>query len=271
MTTPFEALERSLRAGSPDESGYRAQPFDLSTATVDRRPTGTPAWAPTRVVPVTRMVRARRMDSEWVAVSWRGLAAAIVVAFVLVAVGIVGVATRTELAGPLSSETTLPKLTERFSSTRHGFSIAYPAGWSVVPATAGWRPNTILPIGNPALDRLERSGVARLDVASQPLGVGQTEDDWLAAFFHPFPRANPCPSDPSRWPRLQLNGASAHLTLIDCPTSQDAQIAAHDLSFEALAFNGGRVYQVRLNGDVNRADFEALLKTIRFDPVHAVD
>jgi hypothetical protein len=271
MTSTFEALERSLRAGPADESGYRARPLDLPTATVDRGPTAMPASALTRVVPFVRVVAARRPDRVPDGASWRHLAAVVVVAIGLMAAGIVGLANRADVGSRPASGITVSSLTERFASTRNGFSVSYPAGWTVTPATAVWPRNIFLPRGHPALDRLELPDVARLVVASQSLGAGQTEEDWLAAFFQPYPRANPCSSDRSTWPRLQLDGASAYLHLIDCPTSRDDQIAARDMSFEALAFAGGRVYQLRLNGDVDRADFEALLASVRFDPANAVD
>jgi hypothetical protein len=271
MTTTYEALERSLRAGPPDESGYRARPLDVPTATVDRGPAAMAAWAPQRVVPIARVVAARRPDRVPVGSSWRNLAAVLVVAMGLMAAGIVSWANRADVGGRTSSGISVSTLTERFASTWNGFSISYPAGWTVRPATAAWPRNTSLPNGHPAFDRLELPDVAQLVVASQPLGAGQTEEDWLAAFFQPYPRANPCSSDRSTWPRLQLDGASAYLDVIDCPTSRDHQIAARDMSFEALAFVGGRVYQFRLNGDVDRADFETLLASVRFDPAHAVD
>jgi hypothetical protein len=271
MTSTYEALERSLRAGPPDEAGYRARPLDLPTATVDQAPTAMAAWAPQRVVPVARVVAARRPDRAPVGSSWRNLAAVLVVAIGLMAAGIVSLANRADVGGRTSSGISVSALTERFASARNGFSISYPAGWTVTPATAAWPRNTSLPNGHPAFDRLELPDVAQLVVASQPLGQGQTEEDWLAAFFQPYPRANPCSSDRSTWPRLQLDGASAYLDVIDCPTSRDHQIAARDMSFEALAFAGGRVYQFRLNGDVDRADFETLLASVRFDPAHAVD
>ena len=270
MTSTFEALERSLRAGPPDEAGYRARVLDLPTATVERGPTAMPAWPPTRVVPFARVVAARRPDRVPVGSSWRHLAAVVVVAIGLMAAGIVSL-NRADVGSRPSSGITVSTLTERFASTRNGFSISYPAGWTVTPATAAWPQNNLLPTRHPAQDRLELPAVARLVVASQPLGAGQTEEDWLAAFFQPYPRANPCRSDRATWPRLQLDGASAYLDVIDCPTSRDDQIAARDMSFEALAFAGGRVYQFRLNGDVDRADFEALLGSVRFDPARAVD
>jgi hypothetical protein len=271
MTSAYEALERSLRAGPPDESGYRASQLDLPTATVDRAPTGTAAWPPQPLVPIARVVAVRRPDRAPVGSSWRHLAAVIVVAIGLMAAGIVGLANRADVGSRSSTAITVATLTERFESTRNGFSISYPAGWTVTPATTAWPLNAYLPVGHPAHDRLERPHVARLVVASQPLGAGQTEEDWLAAFFQPYPRANPCGSDRSTWPRLQVDGASAYLDVIDCPTIRDAQIAARDVSFEALAFAGGRVYQFRLNGDVDRADFETLLASVLFDPTHAVD
>jgi hypothetical protein len=149
--------------------------------------------------------------------------------------------------------------------------VLYPAGWTVSPATASWPPNTLLPLGNPALDTLELPGSARLMVASQRLAAGQTEDDWLAAFFPPYPKQTPCIGDRSTWPRLRVDGASAYLDIVGCATDAGKQVAARDVSYQAVAFAGGRIYQFTLNGDVDRAYFEAILAGVRLDPSRAVD
>lgn len=268
---PADALERTLRAGPPDESGYRALPIDLAPAMVERRRLEPPALAPIQAVPFARVVAARRAERVTVGSSWRGAAAFVLVAIALVTAGIVTVSNRAGVGGRPAAGIAAASLTETFDSTRNGFSIRHPAGWNVTPATAAWPHDSSLPNGHPALDRLELPGAARLVVASQVLGVGQTEDEWLAAFFQPYPRGNPCPSDRAGWPRVPVDGVSAYLALADCPTGQDDKVAERDISFEALAFDGGRVYQFRFNGDVDRQDFENLLSTVRLEPSRAVD
>jgi hypothetical protein len=140
-----------------------------------------------------------------------------------------------------------------------------------MPATAIWPADTYLPYGSPALDTLERPGVARLIVATQPLGPGQSEDAWLAAFFRPFEGPQACGGDRSTWPRLEIGGVSGYLDAADCPVPADTRISDRDDSFDALVFVGGRVYQFGLDGDVDLAYFEALLATVRLDPSQAVD
>ena len=108
-------------------------------------------------------------------------------------------------------------------------------------------------------------------MASQSLGAGQTEGDWLAAYFPPYPKKAACIGDPSTWPRLRVDGASAYLEVVGCPTDEGRKVAARDVSYQAIAFAGGRIYQFTLNGDVDRAYFEAILAGVRLDPSRAID
>jgi hypothetical protein len=265
MTDAFEILERSLRDGPPDELGYRAQPLDL--------PHVLASDGSIRAIRLDRVVSVRTKRRTEIGSSWRFLAAVVVVAVSLAAVGIVGLRDRLGLVGPASgpSAITIPPLSEAFTSPRNGFSIRYPAGWTVTPATASWPPDIFLPEGHPALDRFIRPGTARLVVASQRLGVGQTEDDFVAAYVEPYPGPNQCVGPSTTWPRLAIGGASGYLIGADCQVPLDNRVADRDVAFRAFAFSGGRVYEIRLDGDVDLAYFKAILATVRLTPSSAVD
>jgi hypothetical protein len=280
MTRPSGTLERSLRDGPPDEVGYRPRlETSPALATAD----------PTRIVPLERIRARPSLRRSAVTPAWQAIAAALVVAVGLAGLAMSGLGPRIGGPGPTSpapesaspslepptgspvSTIVVPPLTEAFVSPRHGFSLRYPAGWTVRPATVAWLPNTFLPYGNPALDTLELAGEARLIVASQPLGDGQTEAAWLAAFFRPYEGDAPCGGDSSTWPRLAVDGRVAYLDAADCPVPLDMRIAERDVSFEVLVFAGGRVYEIGLDGDVDRAYFEAILATVRLDPAAAAE
>ena len=256
MTGPLDVLERSLRDGPPDEAGYRAQP---PIATDQIAPIGGGQAAP--VGHVKRRPSSRIAGS---ASRWQYALALLVV--VGLAAGGIGFASRRVAVGSDSTATpTFAPLTETFTSPRNGFSVRYPAGWTIRPATARWPRNFFLPLGNPALDELTHAGEARLVIASQSLAPGQTADDWLAAYFHPYEGARPCDGDRSAWPRLPVSGSTGYLDADGCPASD------RDVWFDLIASSGDRVYQIRLYGNVDLAYFKAVLAAITLDPAAAVD
>ena len=262
MTGPMDALERSLRDGPPDEAGYRAP----ATRATD----GVVAGDGRRVVPVGRVLRLPPVPRARAGTSWGyAIIAAVVVG--LVAGGIAYTSSRIGAGPSAAPDLTFAPLTETFSSPRNGFSIHYPRGWTAKPATASWPANIFLPVGNPGLDELIRPGVARVLVASQPLASGQTEDDWLAAYFHPYEGGQACGGDRSNWPRLPISGKTGYLDASACPWPPDRRVSQPDVWFDAIVFCGGRVYQIGLDGNVDLASFEAVLAAITLDPAAAVD
>ena len=266
MTGPLGMLERSLREGPPDERGYRPQAAEPRLGIAEQSASGIPSLE--RLVPAARR---RRRRSTW---SWQALAAAVIVAVALAAIAIVGASRRPAVPAPspLVSSVHVPPLTETYTSSWNGFSIRYPAGWTVTPATTPWPRDVFLPGGHPALDTFAGPGVARLFVASQPLGPGQTESAWLAAYFHPYQGAEPCGSnDYTTWPRLGVGSDSGYLDAADCAVPPDEWIASRDVRFHAFAFSGGRVYQFGMHGDIDLEDFKALLAAVRLEPSSARD
>ncbi len=296
MTEPLSTLERSLRDGPPDESGYRASRRELEI--------GIGAGTADRITPLQRVIpmpQAPRVHPP----SMRMPIAALLVG--LIAVGGFIVATRNDrssVTGPSASRTPsangtstaspsptpssspsptageqpsqsaipIPPLTTAFVSSRNGFSVKYPAEWTATPATESWAPDTFTQLGSPTLDELKLAGQARLVIASQRLGAGQTEQQWIAAYFRPFEGSATCAYDLATSPRLPIDGQSGYLDLAGCPIStNDAPVSPRDIVFEAFVFSGDRVYQITLDGDVDLAYFEALLATLKLDPASAID
>lgn len=248
---PMATLERSLRDGPADELGYRAQALDLGTD-----PTGSSVG----VARGSRRMRPLLSYADAVAILLVVLVAGFLVVQRLGGVG----------AGPQATSAPIPALTETFVSTRNGFSVRYPSGWSTKPATTSWRPATYLPVGNSALDELMMPGEARLVVASQRLANGQTEAAWLASFSQPYD-LGACSGDRSAWPRVTVDGHVGYLDLQACPFPADAGFSRPDVAFDAIVFAGGRVYEIGLDGAISRAYFEAFLATVHLDPGSAID
>lgn len=262
MTGPFETMERSLRNGPLDEAGYRPAPIDASQ--------GLPAHDGSGIVPIGPVTRLPAVPRNRMGSPWR-YAVVVFVIVGLVASGIAYTSSRVGV-GPVTVPTTgIGPLTDTFTSSRHGYSVRYPAGWTIQPATANWPPNVFLPVGNPGLDQLLRPGLARLIIASQPIGTGQREDDWLAAYFHPYQGGLTCPRDPSAWPRIPVSGVSGYLDANACGWPAEGRVSEPDVWFDALVFSGGRVYQIGLDGDVDLAEFQAILASVTLNPSAAID
>lgn len=260
------SLERSLREGPADEAGYRAEAVDFSTDAHVESLRGGPS-----------SVRlGRRSPGTILVFSWLDTVAIMLVVvfagFLLlqrtIPGGSGGPPPPTERAS--ASPIPVPPLTETFVSTRNGFSVRYPAGWSTSAATTSWLPNTFVPIGNPALDELKLPGVARLVVASQRLGAGQTEASWIASFGQQY-FLRRCSGDPASWPRVAVDGRSGYLDLNACPLPADETFSTPDIAFDVIVFAADRVYRIGLDGAVDLGYFEAILATVRLDPASALD
>jgi hypothetical protein len=294
VSGPHGAFERSLRDGPPDEAGYRPVAPDAAPWLEARdRALGQPRSAiQAQTTQVERVVGRPSVRRTQVTPIWQSLAAVLIVAVAIAGIGILGSGFRFSVSSPATASPTslgpsptpdgsvdssappitVPPLSESFVSPRNGFSVRYPTGWTVTPATAAWPPNTFLPYGHSALDTLQLPGAPRVIVASQPLGAGQTAEAWLAAFFRPYEGSMAeCAGDASTWPRLDIGGQTGYLDAAGCPVHADEKISERDVSFDALVFAGGRVYEFALDGDVDLDYFKAILATVELDPGHAKD
>ncbi len=81
--------------------------------------------------------------------------------------GVAATASQTAVASVVS----VPPLTGTFASSRHGYTVRYPAAWTATPATESWKTSTWTAPGDPTLDAIS-SADARLSVASQPRRPG---------------------------------------------------------------------------------------------------
>jgi hypothetical protein len=263
------SLERSLREGPADEGGYRAEAIDFGTdAHVQSRLGLRAGRSPVRLgrrSPRTRPVLAW-LDSVAI------LLVVILGGFVVLQRTIPGGsgASPSPTERPSASPIPVPSLTETFVSTRNGFSVRYPAGWSTTDATTSWLPNTMVPFGNLALDELKLPGVARLVVASQRLDAGQTEASWFASFGQDY-YLRRCSGDRAAWSRVTVDGRSGYLDLNACPLPADASLSKPDVAFDVIVFAPDRVYRIGLDGAVDLGYFEAILATVRLDPASALD
>ena len=298
MTEPYGTLERSLRGGPPDEAGYRSPQRGLE---VELGALTTGMTSVQRVIPLPRPRRVQALSLR------TSLAAVVVAAIAIGGLALVARPDQSSLIGPMGSASAtpdrrptarpsveptkrpssnppasrppiaspvpVPAFTRTFVSPRNGFSISYPANWTATPATASWPPDTFTSLGSSEVDQLERAGTARLMVASQRLGTGQTEGEWVAGYFRPYQGGITCDlaSDLASSPRLPIDGQAGYLDLAGCPMNADAALSPGDIVFDAFVFSGNRVYQITLDGNVDLAYFRALVATMKLDPASAID
>jgi hypothetical protein len=154
----------------------------------------------------------------------------------------------------------VPSLTETFVSTRHGFSVHYPAGWTVTNATVAWAPGGSNVWNSGINDELSNVGVARFSGASQALGAGQTGEQWITAYAGG--------GDPTTWPAVDIGGQAGKIDYDGGPAA-GGTVAPGGVMFDAVVVVGGRAYNFNMDGQVDRPTFEAFLATVTFDPASA--
>jgi hypothetical protein len=191
--------------------------------------------------------------------------AAVVAVAALILAGALALAGIGSSRGPLPTPLTTPSaatspglsLTQVFVSPTYGYSVRYPAGWTLKPATTLW-PNGV---GNPwnsgLNDELSSAGAVRFSGASQPLADGQTPDAWLAAYA--------TPNDPASLPTLTVDGATGVITADDVAAA-GGTISPGGRMFDLVVVSGGRAYNFNMDGRVDRATFESVIGSIALDP-----
>jgi hypothetical protein len=152
---------------------------------------------------------------------------------------------------PNPSSSPLPALTETFTSTIHGISVCYPAGWTLQPATEPWRTG-IVQGDSPYADVIyeKEADSPFIAVASQPLG-GKTLDQWATDYLVQLPCNATGP--------VTVDGAQGVLT------------AECDLGPHAFVSVGGRGYLIWLYRIDDLDWFNQILATVKLHPEDAVD
>lgn len=157
----------------------------------------------------------------------------------------------------------IPALTETFTSARHGYSIKLPAAWTATPATKPWITGIDTTYRDPALDALG-DDEALLAVASSPLAKGETAAQWLV----PYCRSG---ADGKTCGRQISIGDQVGYVDEDGLSTEGGTVETGGRIFDAAVVVDGRGYIFILDGNVDTALFEALLRTVTFDAASAID
>ena len=217
--------------------------------------------APVPRRPLGRVIR--RAPAWRDAPRWAALLAA---AFV-VAVGVALLFQRPSIGPPPSpspSSSPFPALTGRFTSPLGGYSMSYPAGAIVDPATEVIAPG--LHTWNPdqpwVENILDRSGFGQWTMVSAPIPDGVTAEQWLAddlASSLLSGSVSPACGPTMVTEPIVIGGVEGAID-VHCPT----------LSLDALVTSGGRAYAFSLEVDnPSMAWFRTVLATVQLDPAAA--
>jgi hypothetical protein len=263
---------------------------DLERRLADYYATEAPDRAPERVLhsvlATTEAIRQRRPGfvAPWRFLPMNSYAKAAIAAVAVIVIGVAGIAilrpgsspgvggpavtlspspsasavnpTPSASSRPAPSHSPAP-LTQRFTSTLHGYSMSYGEGWAAQAATEPWTgalPNFGEPSGDFLYDPVLTDHLW-LSVASQPIG-DSTPDEWAAEHLYECTASEP----------TAVDGAIGLIGVADCNW--------------AAVTTDGRGYTLRLytSGDepwlsttYDRAWFEEVLATVRLQPTDAVD
>ena len=162
-----------------------------------------------------------------------------------------------------------PSLDGSFTSTQHGYTFDYPAAWSMLQRATESAPIDRMPVAlNPSLDALGAAD-QRLSVTSRKLDKSQTPEAWVQAFcaITQTTWSPACDQDLNAWERVSLANGSSWV-LVNGDTA--ARFPEPDSrEFIATAVAGGRGYEIRLEGNVERSLFDAILASMTLDPASA--
>lgn len=148
--------------------------------------------------------------------------------------------------------TTRSSLDRTFSSSVHGFTMAYPSGWTVAAAE-----------GPSAPDTFRSPAGATITVTAQPLPAGQTEDQWVAEYLPDAggSRRRDCFPPRDEWLPVDVGGQAGGLLAGDFGC---------DLT-ETVVFVDRRVYIVDAvpelpTGLFDQGLLDQMLASVRFVP-----
>jgi hypothetical protein len=147
-----------------------------------------------------------------------------------------------------------------FASARYGYSVQYPADWTVTPASESWAHRDVLLWGDPALDEL-RGDTARLVAASRPLKNDESEESWLDWYAKLGACNGP---DPAEWPEIPVGGQVGIMSAGGC-TAEGQTVAAGGKLYDVVVFLNGTAYTFTFDGLVDQSFVESVLATVQFD------
>lgn len=165
----------------------------------------------------------------------------------------------TPTAAASSSSSANRDLTATFTSPTMGYSVRYPAGWTITPATQRWPLRHTSYWDTPDGDRLEGRSVG-FRGTSQPLAPGESAVTWMDDYIK---SSMPCGTEE----RVPVGDQTGTVDLNDCAGQGRLGGRVNDVAVVV----GGRGYNFTMEGQVDHTFWLAVLATVTFTPRSATD
>jgi hypothetical protein len=175
-------------------------------------------------------------------------------------------------ASPSASGSTPPTalvLDQTFVSDRYGYSVAYPRAWTSFQSSLPWRSGDENMWGSGINDELTGPGI-RFSGAAQALAGGQTADAWLRDYGSPIGALAGQGSGPADWPTVTIGGVPGWIDIDDRAASAGT-VAPGGRIFDAVVVSGGYGFNFNMDGNVDRATFDAFLATVKLPALPVLD
>jgi len=150
-------------------------------------------------------------------------------------------------------------LTATFTSPTMGYSVRYPAGWTITPASQRWPLRHTSFWDTPDGDRLEGRSVG-FRGTSQPLAPGESAAAWMDDYIK---SSMPCGTEE----QVPVGDHTGTVDLNDCTGMGRLGGRVYDLAVVV----GGRGYNFTMEGQVDHTFWLAVLATVTFTPKSATD
>jgi hypothetical protein len=150
-------------------------------------------------------------------------------------------------------------LSATFTSPTMGYSVRYPAGWTITLARQRWPLRHSSYWDTPDADRLEGDS-AGFRGTSQPLAAGESASSWLHDYIN---SSLPCGTQE----QVPVGNHTGTVDLNDCTGLGRLGGRVFDLAVVV----GGRGYNFTMEGRVDRSFWLAMLATVTFSPQSAND
>jgi hypothetical protein len=171
-------------------------------------------------------------------------------------------------ASPSASGSTPPTalvLDQTFVSDRYGYSVAYPRAWTSFQSSLPWRSGDENMWGSGINDEVTGPGI-RFSGAAQALAGGQTADAWLRDYGSPIGALAGQGSGPADWPTVTIGGEQGWIDIDDRAASAGT-VAPGGRIFDAVVVSGDYGFNFNMDGNVDRATFDAFLATVKLPAV----